>query len=397
MTTISPTSVSMYDFLYQDTQPIVSLLADAAALSIPQARRATTTSLQAIVSALLAYHQRHSSQAVSKKLFGRSAIKDLRQHNAMSFETIKSALYHRHDVTDTLFLDSATIEQACSRIADEIDASPIKVNTLLTSLCVIAIRELAILSEYSQLDSEELDKWFALQPQFLAAARFDHTLEHKNNVPADLAVSNTEVVQAEIVRTEIVKTNNISPFDSYWYQLTGFDSTQVHPVQDMQQATPNYLKAIGRSAQNVQRDQHDDLLMFEPMSAIALPHQRWLLQLAKIADIYLSRNRLQIASEPASAPTPPLVNLALLGGLDSAQATSADSTASFKSYPLWKNPVIWITLAVIAFLSVLAMIKYQAKQADPRTSVTQKVVQKDKRESAQQQEVIEKISDNAEH
>lgn len=62
MTTISPTRVSMYDFLYQDTKPMLSLLADAAQLSLPQARLAMDASLQAIVSALLVYQQHHKGK-----------------------------------------------------------------------------------------------------------------------------------------------------------------------------------------------------------------------------------------------------------------------------------------------------------------------------------------------
>ena len=54
MTTVSPKRVSMYDFLFQDLQPIISLLADAAQLSLPQARLGLAASLQAIVTALLA-------------------------------------------------------------------------------------------------------------------------------------------------------------------------------------------------------------------------------------------------------------------------------------------------------------------------------------------------------
>ncbi|WP_435978922.1 hypothetical protein [Psychrobacter sp. DM4] len=396
MTTISPTSVSMYDFLYQDTQPIVPLLADTAALSLSQARLATTASLQAIVSALLAYHQRHNGQAVNKKLFGRSAIKELRQYNSMNFETIKATLYHRHDIADAIFLDNATIEKACTTIATQIDSTNIKVNTLLTSLCALVVRELAILTEYSQLDSEELDKWFALQPQFLTAARFnqiDNTENNKNSVPVDSTLLNSQVSKAS------GNLRSIPPFNTYWYQISGFDSTQITPVQDMQQATSNYLKAIGRSAENTQRDQHDDMLMFEPMPAIALPHQRWLLQLAKISDIYLSRNRLRITSEPISAPTPPFVSLALLGGHEGgATATTKEKSTRFdKPYPLWKNPVIWITLLVIAILGALAMIKYQAKQSALNTSTSKAVTIKNKANVIQQEVAIVEVNKDADH
>ena len=108
MTTISPTRVSMYDFLYQDTKPMLSLLADVAQLSLPQARIAMDASLQAIVSALLVYQQHHKGQVVSKKLFGRSAVKELRQYNSMNFTTINATLYHRHDAADAIFQGNAT-------------------------------------------------------------------------------------------------------------------------------------------------------------------------------------------------------------------------------------------------------------------------------------------------
>src|SRR5690606_2896812 len=172
MTTISPTRVSMYDFLYQDTKPMVSLLADAAKLSLPQARLAMDASLQAIVSALLAYQQHSDGQAVSKKLFGRGAVKELRQYNSMNFSTINATLYHRHEAADAIFYDNARVIKASEDIAKQIDATTSQVQILLTSLCVIVLRELAILAEYSQLDNDEMDKWFALQPQFLSAARF---------------------------------------------------------------------------------------------------------------------------------------------------------------------------------------------------------------------------------
>ena len=63
MTTISPTRVSMYDFLYQDIQPLTSLLADTATLSLPQTRIAVNSGIQAILAALLAYEQRLKSYA----------------------------------------------------------------------------------------------------------------------------------------------------------------------------------------------------------------------------------------------------------------------------------------------------------------------------------------------
>ena len=172
MTTISPTRVSMYDFLYQDIQPLTSLLADTATLSLPQTRIAVNSGIQAILAALLAYQQRHQAQAVNKKLFSRAAVKELRQYNAMNFATLSATLYHRQDVTETLFIDSTRVNKACDYIADQVDASAAQVKVLLGTLTIIVLRELAILTEYSQLDNEELDKWFDLQPQFLTKQRF---------------------------------------------------------------------------------------------------------------------------------------------------------------------------------------------------------------------------------
>ncbi|MGB5877556.1 MAG: hypothetical protein WBG84_09390, partial [Psychrobacter nivimaris] len=328
MTTISPTRVSMYDFLYHDTQPMLSLLADAAQLSLPQARLGMDASLQAIVSALLAYQQRHQGQAVSKKLFGRGAVKELRQYNSMNFATISATLYHRHDAADAVFSDNARVIKASEHIAEKIDATTQQAQTLLTSLCVIVLRELAILTEYSQLDSDEINKWFALQPQFLSTARFSpehtHTLSAETESNSDLPESTTEAVEAIENNSEnnaertLLNVERLSstppPFDPYWYKLTGFKPEDYEPVQDMQMATGNYLKAIGRSPDNLQQGRHNDMLVFTEMHAVALPHQRWLLQLAKISDIYLSRNRLRVNSEPANPPKPPLVSLGLIGG-----------------------------------------------------------------------------------
>ena len=335
MTTISPTRVSMYDFLYQDTKPMVSLLADAAKLSLPQARLAMDASLQAIVSALLAYQQHNDGQAVSKKLFGRGAVKELRQYNSMNFSTINATLYHRHEAADAIFYDNARVIKASEYIAKQIDATTSQVQILLTSLCVIVLRELAILAEYSQLDNDEMDKWFALQPQFLSAARFaanqqplisiesNEANEDKNlTAPIEGVLDSAAEIKAEVensLNTErtllsIEQLADTPPvFNPYWHELTTFKPERHEPVQDMQLATGNYLKVIGRSSANAQQGKHNDLLMFAEMTAISLPHQRWLLQLAKISEIYLQRNRLRITSEPASAPKPPLVSLGLIG------------------------------------------------------------------------------------
>ncbi|WP_201568863.1 hypothetical protein [Psychrobacter sp. JCM 18900] len=403
MTTISPTRVSMYDFLYHDTQPMLSLLADAAQLSLPQARLGMDASLQAIVSALLAYQQRHQGQAVSKKLFSRSAVKELRQYNSMNFATISATLYHRHDAADAVFSDNARVIKASEHIAEKIDATMQQAQTLLTSLCVIVLRELAILTEYSQLDSDEINKWFALQPQFLSAARFipehTHTLSAETESNSDLleltteaaeAIENNQENNAEHTLLNAKQLSSTPPsFDPYWYELTGFKPENYEPVQDMQMATGNYLKAIGRSPDNLQQGRHNDMLVFTDMHAVALPHQRWLLQLAKISDIYLSRNRLRVNSEPANPPKPPLVSLGLIGGNnDNTPTTTSEKPIEYEaSTPLWKNPVILIIILVVGVLGALATLKYQSQKSNGAILATEEVLEQDAIDERQQQDV----------
>ncbi|WP_201625455.1 hypothetical protein [Psychrobacter immobilis] len=394
MTTISPTRVSMYDFLYQDTKPMVSLLADAAKLSLPQARLAMDASLQAIVSALLAYQQHNDGQAVSKKLFGRGAVKELRQYNSMNFSTINATLYHRHEAADAIFYDNARVIKASEDIAKQIDATTSQVQILLTSLCVIVLRELAILAEYSQLDNDEMDKWFALQPQFLSAARFaanEPTSIESNEANEDKSLTAPiEGVNTERTLLSIEQLADTPPvFDPYWHELTTFKPERHEPVQDMQLATGNYLKVIGRSSANAQQGKHNDLLMFAEMTAISLPHQRWLLQLAKISEIYLQRNRLRITSEPASAPKPPLVSLGLIGSNnDNTPTTTSEKPIEYDApIPLWKNPVILIIIAVIGVLGGLAALKYQSQKSDGVLLATEEVVEQDLIKERQQQDV----------
>lgn len=416
MTYISPTRVSMYDFLYQDTQPMVSLLADLTQLSLPQTRLAISASLQAILSALLAYHQRYQGQTVSKKLFGRSAIKELRQYNSMNFVTINAAAYHRHEVVDAVFCESARVIRASQYIAERINADRVPVQTLLSSLCVIVLRELAILADYSRLDYNEIDKWFALQPQFLSSKRtslYSQTAlemaeyiddEQPVRLAAQEDTANGNNVQDEDLLANRLQSADNTPtppeFDPYWYELTDFTPVNSAVTEDMQQATSNYLKAIGRSLENVRASGHNDMLVFAQMPTIIVPHQRWLLQLAKISDIYLSRHRLRINSEPATPPTPPLVSLALLSGLsNNISSTNTESHASNKpdtSVPLWKNPVIFIIIIVIGTLGALATLKYQMQKSDDTLSATAVVSKKHLAEARLRQATVATNADIAE-
>ena len=157
----------------------------------------------------------------------------------------------------------------------------------------------------------------------------------------------------------------------------------------MQLATGNYLKAIGRSTENIQQGGHNDLLMFAEMSAITLPHQRWLLQLAKISEIYLQRNRLRITSEPANPPKPPLVSLGLINGnSDNTPATVSEKPIEYDApTPIWKNPVILIIILVIGGLSALATLKYQTQKSTGVISATEDVSTQDLAKERQQQDI----------
>lgn len=270
--------------------------------------------------------------------------------------------------------------KASEDIAKQIDATTSQVQILLTSLCVIVLRELAILAEYSQLDNDEMDKWFALQPQFLSAARFatnEPTSIESNEAKALITAPQGALDSAAEIKAEVENSPNTERtllsteqladtppvFNPYWHELTTFKPERHEPVQDMQLATGNYLKVIGRSSANAQQGKHNDLLMFAEMTAISLPHQRWLLQLAKISEIYLQRNRLRITSEPASAPKPPLVSLGLIGSNnDNTPTTTSEKPIEYDApIPLWKNPVILIIIAVIGVLGGLAALKYQSQ------------------------------------
>lgn len=398
MTTISPTRVSMYDFLYQDTQPMVSLLADAAQLSLPQTHLALNDCLQAIVSALLAYHQRHQAHAVNKKLFHNAAIKELRKYNAMNFMTVRVSLYHRNDMVDILFGDITHVTTVCKHVATKVKTTTARIKTLLTSLCVIALRELAILVEYSQLDENEIDHWFILQPQFLSENRFlvaqSVTVIHAN--PSKKALGKDKVTLKNSLIAADMMTHMPPTFDPYWYEVTAFTPEKNFLIADIQQATAHYLTAIGRSSSNIRQGYHNDMLVFIPMPAITVPHQSWLLQLAKIADIHLSRHRLRIASEPKLPPAKPLIDFhLLLGNNEAATMSSTEKPIEYDAtLPLWKNSVILIIIIVISTLGALATLKYKTKEAEKYAAAAALMAQQKALDERQLQDVaIIKIKD----
>ena len=221
-------------------------------------------------------------------------------------------------------------------------------------------------------------------------------LDSAIKVKAETKSENNPNIERALLSTEQISSTPPA-FNPYWHELTTFKPERHEPVQDMQLATGNYLKVIGRSSTNAQQGKHNDLLMFAEMTAISLPHQRWLLQLAKISEIYLQRNRLRITSEPVSAPKPPLVSLGLLGGNnDNTPTTTSEKPIEYEaSLPLWKNPVILIIIAVISVLGGLAALKYQSQKSDGVLLATEEVIEQDLIEERQQQDVaIVRIDDD---
>ncbi|MDO5769062.1 MAG: hypothetical protein Q4P13_06115, partial [Psychrobacter sp.] len=362
MNYISPTRVSVYDFLYQDTLPLTPLLADIAQLSYPQAKIALQASLQAIVSALLAYHQHQDSATLIKKLLLRNVIKDLRQFNAMNFVTIEAAMAHRQTVADSLFMDSQVLSQSIDSISQAAKAPAKGVQILLTTLTVICLRELAILVDYAHLEAEEVDEWLALQPQFLAAERFiESPIDTVTQDSIDTSLVSTAASNSQLALAATPK------FNPQWFLMTKFTvpnaNAMIPQPASSDDGVPHYAKVIGRSVSNASQSLHNELLSFAPMAAISLPHQRWLLQLAKISDVYLSRQRLKIASEPKAAPSRPLVNLGLMGNNNNNTPITASETPIVydSPAPLWRNPVILLIVIIIGGLGTLALFKYQAQ------------------------------------
>lgn len=349
MTQIAATRVSIYDFLYVNTRPLLPLLADVAGLSLTQSRHGITYSLQAIVSALLSYEQHQGGAALLKKLLNRNSVKELRQYNAMNFVTLRIADKQGNGPCELLFHDSKRMRQVSERIAEKIDSSLAQSQHLLCLLTTIVLREIAILADFAQLNGQEISDWLRLQPQFLSHARFaaDHSQSNTNALPTP------------------------PEFDSNWHQIVGFTPPTAHSGQtnnqqiahNDKQPMPHYAKAIGRTSS--QGQQTTDTLVFAAMTGIQLPYQRWLIQLAKISDIYLSRQRLRIASEPETAPSRPLVNLGMLGNSDAIPETASERPIEYDApAPFWKNPVILLLVLIIGILSSLAILKYQGKQAE---------------------------------
>ena len=362
MTALLPTRVSLYDFLLEDTLPIDSIFSDIGGISIPQARILIENGIQAIVSGLMAYHQKYGGEYILKKLLKRTQVKELRNFNAFNLKTMNAAYQNGHAINDTLFGSTEIQKRVCQKLADQAQLSTSQTRLLLGALSLLCLREIAILADYAQLDAQEIDCWFELQPQFF---RLNRTKDDRDNQ------INNSILAYELPN-----------FDSAWHKITGYKQPAISSSDPIEKV-PHYAKVIGRTHQatlikNISADNNQlivdnannsEVLTFAEMPNISLPYQRWLLQLAKISDIYLSRKRLKVAPEPVQAPSRPFVNFGFLD-IDK-NNTSSNLQSGQSNIPLWKNPVLILLLIVIGGLSIMAVGKYQYKKSQVVDTPTQ--------------------------
>ncbi|WP_230661430.1 hypothetical protein [Psychrobacter sp. I-STPA10] len=383
MAKITPARVSLYDFLSIDTLPIASLAADSGHISIPQAKIVIHCAIEVTVSALLAYQQQFDADSILKKLLSRHQVKELRRYNAFNLRTMQVAMQYGSSLLDALYKDTARIEKISQKIAIKSQSNIQQIRPLLGALTLLSLREIAILADYAQLDAQEIEQWLQLQPQFLQlhSRPIDPLLSvaHTHSQPSGLStgddatdINETNIQTYEpisdssIITPKLPSTNYIVPtFDNSWHELTGFISEPARQSIQNADSIPNYAKVIGHAIEDntstisAPLNQQDDrILAFANLPNITLSNQRWLLKLAKIADIYLSRNRLRITAEPKKPPSRPLIPKHLLGNV-------SDAPIQYdQSQPIWKNQVVLLIIAIIGGLSILAVIKYQYKKAN---------------------------------
>lgn len=368
MTALFPTRVSLYDFLFEDTLPIDAVFADIGHLSIPQARVIIENGIQAIISALLAYNQRYGGEAVLKKLLNRNPVKELRTYNAFNLNTMKAAFQNGSSIIDVLFDSTENQTLVCQKLAQQAHLPLSEVRSLLGALNLLCLREIAILTDYAHLDEQEIEIWFALQPQFFELSR-------PLNFPINDGKNTTN------------KAMIMPHFDSRWHEITGYQPPVLTSSEGSEQL-PHYAKVIGRtssiSLENqswatgssqliVDTDNNREVLTFASMPHISLPYQRWLLQLAKISDIYLSRKRLKVASEPTKPPSRPFVNFGFLetNSKDNNQDAPNKDIEHHSPTPIWRSPVIILLILVIGGLSLMAVGKYHYKKAKITPPISQ--------------------------
>ena len=83
------------------------------------------------------------------------------------------------------------------------------------------------------------------------------------------------------------------------------------------------------------------------------------------------------------------------GNSDNTPATTSETPIEYEpAAPLWKNPVILIIVLVIGALSALAALKYQSQQSSGAITATEAVIEHDKAEEREQQDIaIVKVDD----
>lgn len=408
MSHLSPTRVSVYDFLYQDTQPIVPLLADATQLSLPQARQGLTLCLQSFCFGLIKVHQALDADTVHKRLLQRANIKTLRQYNAMNLHTMQQVSLNVQGMATLLFHGANTASVISDDIAKRLATKPHQAEILLDLVIGLALRELSIIVDYAQLNSDEIAQWLSLQPQFLQAKRFAMTDEKKTNVEKTSPTVTTQIEQSDQL-TQQSSSDNATPPSidvKHWQTLLAMilptpptPTDNTHTDGSVSNATnnlitntnnntnhgntdkglPSYAKAIGRTQtpkaltttstaksaaltnMPTTTNQPPLVTQFTSMTGIHLPYRRWLLQLAQVTDVYLSRQRLKINEEPNISHSRPLVNFGFLQ--ENRPLTTNETPFEFdEPAPFYKNPVILLIVAVIGGLLLLTVLKYHHQQ-----------------------------------
>lgn len=264
-------------------------------------------------------------------------------------------------INDTLFGSTEIQKLICQKLAEQTQLTSSQVRPLFGALSLICLREIAILADYAQLDAQEVDCWFGLQPQFFELNRIEiNKLDERGN-------ANNKLLAGELPN-----------FDTNWHQITGYKQPAISSSNPAEQI-PHYAKVIGRThqtplAHNLSTDNNQlivdnannsDVLTFGNMPNISLPYQRWLLQLAKISDIYLSRKRLKVSPEPVQPPSRPFVNFGFLDTSNNKENQNVSSSLDSEqgSIPFWRNPVLILLVLVIGGLSLMAVGKYQYKKS----------------------------------
>lgn len=354
MSTLYPTTVSMYDILYDANCDLAPLLADNAHLSLEQGKHALSLGLQAVVAGILALHQTKGVAVLYDGLM-QSPIQSAIWGRAIDFKMLQYASRHGQYQLNTLF-GAQKVYQINAIIAQQTQANLWQIDPFFTAFASILLKKLAELIQTAQLDTTKLDFWLKLQPQFLQSQSF-------------------------VVRHQLGIHANLPPFNLHWFDFFKF----VLP------ADPKSVPLAQSSA-------------FMPMPNIYLPEDAWLLDIAHCATP--ADDRLKIASPnfitdahflqktPCKVPANAQqfarqfaqsssisnrlhVSSPQLDGQPSANPAWDRPIEYDEPAPFWKNPTLLTVFGSIAIF--FAIIFYQQKLQHERMEARMQAAQEAKR------------------